>query len=80
MFNKIRKLWKQRKIISQVIKHIRENQAWIDIILKAIRFAKGGYFRTEIVELACDVLKIFKLRVEVHYFDDKAVITFYMKG
>lgn len=80
MFNKIRELWKQRKKIGQVLKYIKDNQAWVAVIVKAIKFAKDGYTRLEIAELVGDVLKIFNLRPSISYVDDRVRIEFYMKA
>lgn len=80
MFNKIRELWKQRKKIGQVLKYIKNNQSWVAVIVKAIKFAKDGYTRLEIAELIGDVLKIFNLRPSISYVDDRVRIDFYMKA
>ncbi len=80
MFNKIRELWKQRKKVGQVLKYIKDNQAWVAVIVKAIKFAKDGYTRLEIAELVGDVLKIFNLRPSISYADDRVRIDFYMKA
>ena len=69
MFNKIKELWKQRKNIGQVLKFVKSNRAWINVIMKAIRFAKDGYNRMEISEL----------RTSIAYLDDYVIIKFYMK-
>lgn len=79
MLKRLRELWKQRKVIGQVINYVKQNQAWIDVILKAIRFAKDGYDRVEIAELVNDVLKIFKVRTNISYVNDKVTIQFYMR-
>lgn len=78
MLDKIKKIWKKRKVIGQVIKHVKQNPAWIGIILKAIRFSKDGYTRLEIAELVSDALSIFKLRASIAYEDDKVTLSFYM--
>lgn len=80
MFDKIKKLWKQRKKIGKVLKFVKNNQAWVGVIMKAIKFAKDGYTRVEISELINDVLKIFKLRANISYIDDRVTVEFYMKS
>lgn len=80
MFDKIKGLWKQRKKIGQVFKFVKNNQDWVGVIMKAIKFAKDGYTRLEIAELVGDVLKIFNLRPSISYVDDRVRIDFYMKA